>query len=45
MDTLLELCDVIAWLHPPDQPRQPAHVEMIDPASFADRVARARRLA
>jgi ABC-type sulfate/molybdate transport systems ATPase subunit len=43
VEDLLHLADEIAWLHPPDDPDKPSHVEVIVPDALRDRVAHVRR--
>jgi ABC-type Mn2+/Zn2+ transport system ATPase subunit len=43
IDALLELCDTIAWLHPPDRSDAPSRVQIMPPAEFAKSMTQARR--
>jgi zinc transport system ATP-binding protein len=43
VEDLLDVADVVAWLHPPLETDQPSEVELINPQELARRVTTARR--
>jgi len=43
IDDLIALCDEVAWLHVPDDPASPSHVEIVSAAQLADHVAALHR--
>jgi hypothetical protein len=42
IDALLDLCDAIAWLHPPERCDEPSRVQIIRPGAFAESMTHVR---
>ena len=45
VEDMLELCDVVAWLHPAEQSGEASQIEQVEPSALAARLAAVRHIA